>query len=91
MTTHSQSNKAKGYVLTYNPQTNKNEFLKYTERSVHTKHGRMYYVETRSGYNIKVTDDHSLATVGTDSFLAPYLRRIRSTNLYQLHTRFRIQ
>lgn len=71
MTTHSQSNKAKGYVLTYNPQTNKNEFLKYTERSVHTKHGRMYYVETRSGYNIKVTDDHSLATVGTDSFFSP--------------------
>ena len=62
---------AKGKVLTYNPSTNKNEFLDYTDRSVHTKHGKMYYIETKGGYNIKVTDDHSLATVGEDNFFMP--------------------
>ena len=62
---------AKGKVLTYNPATNKNEFLEYTDRSIHTEHGKMYYVETKGGYNIKVTDDHSLATVGEDNFFMP--------------------
>lgn len=55
-------------VLTYNPSTGRNEFLKSTERTVHTEHGKMYYIETESGHSIKVTDDHSLATVGTDDF-----------------------
>lgn len=68
-----QSNKTEiiGEVLTYNPATNSNEFLGYTDRSVHTKHGDMYYIETKTGYHITVTDDHSLATVGEDNFFAP--------------------
>ena len=55
-------------VLTYNPSTGKNEFLKATERTIHTEHGDMYYIETASGHSIKVTDDHSLATCGTADF-----------------------
>lgn len=58
-------------VLTYNPESNKNEFLEYTDRSVHKKHGNMYKVTTARGYSIKVTDDHSLATVGDNEFFAP--------------------
>ena len=55
-------------VLTYNPLSGKNEFLKSTERTVHTEHGKMYYIETASGHSIKVTDDHSLATTGENDF-----------------------
>ena len=64
-------NEIKGKVLTYNPATNTNEFLEYTDRSVHTKHGKMYKIRTSCGYEITVTDDHSLATVGTENFFAP--------------------
>ena len=68
-----QSNKTEviGEVLTFNPATNSNEFLGYTDRSVHTKHGDMYYIETKTGHHITVTDDHSLATNGDDNFFAP--------------------
>lgn len=58
-------------VLTYRPATNRNDFLEYTERSVHKDHGNMYKVTTASGHSISATDDHSLATVGTDSFFSP--------------------
>lgn len=54
-------------VLTYNPSSGRNEFLESTERTVHTEHGKMYYIETASGHSIKVTDDHSLATYGSTS------------------------
>lgn len=55
-------------VLTYNPKENKTDFLTFTEKTIHTKHGRMFKVRTRRGYTIEVTDDHSLATIGTDNF-----------------------
>lgn len=55
-------------VLTYKPSSNKNTFLEYTERTVHTEHGSMYRIKTASGHSIDVTDDHSLATVGDDNF-----------------------
>lgn len=71
MTVHSDKTEIVGEVLTFNPQTNQNEFLGYTECSIHTKHGKMYYIETKDGYNITVTDDHSLATVGHDTFFEP--------------------
>ena len=58
-------------VLTYSPNANANTFLKYTEKTVHTKHGKMYKVTTESGHSICVTDDHSLATIGKDDFFAP--------------------
>lgn len=58
-------------VLTYSPKLNANTFLNYTERTVHTEHGKMYRVTTESGHSIKVTDDHSLATVGINDFFAP--------------------
>lgn len=58
-------------VLTYNPKSNKVEFLTFTEKTIHTKHKNMYEIVTRSGHKIKVTDDHSLATVGTDTFFDP--------------------
>ena len=58
-------------VLTYNPGTNSNTFLEFTERTIHTEHGKMYKVTTESGHSIKVTDDHSLATVGVKDFFAP--------------------
>ena len=62
---------SKGYVLTYNPKDNTNTFLPYTEKSVHTKHKDMYKITTAKGYTITVTDDHSLATTGTNDFFAP--------------------
>lgn len=71
MTVSSTKTEIIGEVLTFNPATNTNEFLGYTDRSVHTKHGSMYYIETKRGYNIKVTDDHSLATVGENTFFSP--------------------
>lgn len=71
MTMNSTKTEIIGEVLTFNPSTNTNEFLGYTDRSVHTKHGAMYYIETKRGFNIKVTDDHSLATVGTETFFSP--------------------
>lgn len=58
-------------VLTYNPSNNSNTFLEFTERTIHTEHGKMYKVTTESGHSITVTDDHSLATVGTKDFFAP--------------------
>lgn len=58
-------------VLTYNPATMRNEFLPYTERTVHTDHGAMYRVTTASGHSIVVTDDHSLATVGEETLFSP--------------------
>lgn len=71
MTTKSDKTEVVGSVLTYDPETNTNKFLDYTECSIHTKHGKMYYVETKRGYHITVTDDHSLATVGEDNFFSP--------------------
>ncbi len=71
MTTKSNKTEVVGSVLTYDPESNSNIFLDYTECSIHTKHGQMYYIETKSGYHITVTDDHSLATVGTDTFFSP--------------------
>lgn len=68
---NNKSTVVRGKVLTYCPATNTNEFLDYTERSIHTEHGKMYRVHTKCGYEITVTDDHSLATVGEDSFFAP--------------------
>lgn len=60
-----------GNVLTYSPTTNTNRFLEFTERTVHTEHGDMYKITTESGHSIIATDDHSLATVGSDNFFAP--------------------
>lgn len=67
----SNNSTPKGKVLTYNPSTNTNTFLNYTEKSIHTEHGDMYKVITKKGYSITATDDHSLATIGTDNFFAP--------------------
>jgi DNA-directed RNA polymerase subunit beta' len=58
-------------VLTYKPLRNRNEFLDYTEKTVHTDHGKMYLIRTDTGHEIKVTDDHSLTTVGNEDFFAP--------------------
>jgi len=58
-------------VLTFKPSTNKIDFLEYTEKTIHTEHGKMYKVTTESGHSIKPTDDHSLATIGTGNFFSP--------------------
>ena len=58
-------------VLTYKPLDNAVGFLDYTERTVHTEHGDMYYIETASGHAIKPTDDHSLAVNGDKDLFAP--------------------
>ena len=71
MSTQSNSTVVKGKILTYCPATNTNEFMDYTERSVHTEHGKMYRICTSCGYEITVTDDHSLATNGSETFFAP--------------------
>lgn len=71
MSTNSTKTDVQGSVLTYNPSTNSNEFLDYTECSIHKEHGDMYYVATKNGYHITVTDDHSLATVGSETFFDP--------------------
>ena len=49
-------------VLTYNRGSNRNNFLDYTEKTIHRDHGNMYRITTASGHVIEVTDDHSLAT-----------------------------
>ena len=61
----------RGRVLTFSPKTNEVCFLDYTEKTVHTEHGAMYEIKTDLGLSIKVTDDHSLATVGTENFFRP--------------------
>ena len=58
-------------VLTYKPLDNEVGFLDYTERTVHTEHGDMYFIETASGHSIKATDDHSLAIPGDNDFFSP--------------------
>lgn len=60
-----------GKVLTYNPETNRTEFLDYTDKSIHKKHHKMYRIKTSRGYEIKVTSDHSLCTNGTTNFFKP--------------------
>lgn len=58
-------------VLTYKPSNNKIDFLDYTEKTIHTEHGKMYKITTESGHSIKPTDDHSLATIGKGNFFSP--------------------
>lgn len=58
-------------VLTYNPVTSSCGLLPYTEKTIHTEHGSMYKVTTATGHSIIVTDDHSLATVGSEGLFSP--------------------
>lgn len=71
MNTSNVSKSPIGKVLTYNPKTNTTQFLDYTEKTVHKKHGKMYKIKTSRGYEVKVTDDHSLCTNGDDNFFKP--------------------
>lgn len=59
-------------VLTYKPASNCLALLDYTEKTIHTSHGKMYRATTKTGHSIIITDDHSLATVGSATdFFAP--------------------
>jgi len=60
--------KTKHSILTYNPDTNSNTFLDYTEKTLHTNYDKLYEIKTKRGYSIKVTNDHSLITNGSEDF-----------------------
>ena len=68
---HASGDNKPGKVLSFSPRLQRVVFLDYTQKTIHTNHNKMYKITTSTGHSIKVTDDHSLATVGENNFFKP--------------------